>query len=81
MTMVIDPKIIQKSPVWPTMGVETVFIPNIEVNSVRGKVMKARIVKIFIISFCFVVRSAVLVSRKSSSVSTREAVRLKIWRY
>ena len=78
--VVIIPRIIQKSPSLPTIGVVNVFIPNMDVNSVRGKVTKARIVKTFIISFCFVVRSAEFVFLKSSNVTNSAVVLRMRWK-
>ena len=70
-TTPIMTRMIQKSPGCPTMGVVMVFMPNIEVKRVSGKVMKAKMVNIFMTSFCLVVSSELLVSRKSSIVLKR----------
>ena len=74
-TTTMVPRMIQKSPVCPTIGVAIVFMPNSEVNKVSGKVIKAKMVKIFMVSFCLVVRRELLVSRRSSVVTVREATR------
>src|SRR3989338_4972980 len=61
---------IQKSKGRPIIGRDTVLIWKRESTVVAGRAMKARTVNVFIISVCFVERSALFVSRSSVRNST-----------
>src|SRR3989338_1807765 len=73
--MTTAPRIIQKSPGKPRIGLWTVSIWRMETIRARGKVRSAMMVSTRIVSFSFVERSELLVSRSS----WRKSVRRVIW--
>ena len=77
-TSTMTPTMIQKSALLPIIGVNSVFIPNIELKSVKGNVTNAMMVSVFMISFCLVVSMALFVSL--SAVSVSYCVLALLWR-
>ena len=71
----MTPTMIQKSYLWPMMGVPSVFIPNIDEKRVSGNVMNAMMVSVLMVSFCFVVSMAPFASRIALRVSKSVFVR------